>query len=348
MFVNLRYLEVTAGWGSCNQFETPFAEGMYPIPKLDTLKLRGYVPRDFARHMCQRGSTITELQLAILDAPVGGVDMSEEGPTIPDELPFPCSSRRQNPPPESQSGEGDSDQEIEDFEQAAIAPRALPILTPGITSGFSNLTRLYLCMPVKCNWPAEYSTSEIWSSAKSEREILHEWSALLRHCRNTLVHITLEQRPVCHNIRPVTYKDLTHPIYIWHHDLICPYSQWPKHTAFENHVIPVLTDEQGWPALRTLRLFGFGVESDRIHHWYSTYSNYLLVNPIVPSELLSVLSTRFPNLNIEAHLGRPMFFDVASGERVGGGDVFDSFLMFVDYEGNEACCDFSKKVAKYK
>jgi hypothetical protein len=69
-FVNLEHLEISALWESSSDMNVCEA----PLPglrKLTTLKLRGYLPKEFVRWLLKEPDRIEELQLAIFDRPVG-------------------------------------------------------------------------------------------------------------------------------------------------------------------------------------------------------------------------------------------------------------------------------------
>ncbi|KAF2253211.1 hypothetical protein BU26DRAFT_515585 [Trematosphaeria pertusa] len=230
---NLEYLEISALWKSPDEVE-PFKGGAQPLSKLQTLKLRGYIPAEFVRYACANPSTITELQLAILDAPIGSILCRE----------------RPNPPPPADP----EDDEPEDFDQEVVAPRPLACLTPEIISQFTSLTHLYLCRPCDGPEPAEGYTDicDIYTSIKSDTRALKEWASLIRSTRSHLSQLTLDQRPVGNSTEPDATENA---------EFLEEYCNGPGYLRFVELVLPALLEDADWPALRRIRLFGFENET---------------------------------------------------------------------------------------
>ena len=67
---NLEYLSISGYWTK-ERRPHPFQEPHHTLNKLRTLKLRGYIPPEFVRFSCKNSATITELQLAVFDDPIG-------------------------------------------------------------------------------------------------------------------------------------------------------------------------------------------------------------------------------------------------------------------------------------
>ncbi|KAF7350867.1 hypothetical protein MSAN_01648800 [Mycena sanguinolenta] len=130
------------------------AKSRAPLHNLRTLRLRGYVPKEFVQYLCQGTIGITNLELAVLDRPIG----------------------YDNPPLE-----GDED-DAEDFNTDAIAPRALAALLGAfdLAEQFPCLTRLRLCRPTESTNDCAHDD---YVSIVSDIAILKEWAALIRAAR---------------------------------------------------------------------------------------------------------------------------------------------------------------------
>ena len=141
-FVNLEYLEISGFWVPPST-SAPFLAPDHGLAKLRTLKLRGYFPKEFVQWLLKEPANIKQLQLGIMDAPVGS---SNVGPHEWINPPPPENRRPANM--EGMSGEEIAEWEgVEDLEQESVGPRALACLTPDIMSRLTNLKVLYLCKP---------------------------------------------------------------------------------------------------------------------------------------------------------------------------------------------------------
>ncbi|KAF2186922.1 hypothetical protein K469DRAFT_705452 [Zopfia rhizophila CBS 207.26] len=303
MFTNLEYLEVSAFWSSDNEV-VPLKLDTPPMSKLRTVKLRGYVPADFVRHVCQNAPGITELQLALLDAPIGSS----------------LYDNRKNPPPKAHAEdyEGMTEQEldalddVENFEsEECVAPRPLACLNSGIISRLTSLTCLYLCRPSKAkDFDNEYAFHDIYVSVPADKRALYEWAALIRATRSTLVHLTFDQRPVGDENEPDGTRNTEFMVY---------YCHGPGYQRFVDIVLPVLLEDDAWPALRSIHLFGFETDGRDISKYIPNYTGRIHRGV----DLKRQLSERFPDADVIVGLGRRMLVEEETGEVCSGGDVLD-------------------------
>ncbi|KAF2806851.1 uncharacterized protein BDZ99DRAFT_500896 [Mytilinidion resinicola] len=283
MFTNLEYLEVDAAWAALE----PFHSDAQPLAKLRTVKLRGYVPREFVQYLCQRPSHIVDLELALLDNPVGGT------------LPY----KRTNPPPKAlkppEDYEGMTEEEIgafddvEEFDEEQIAPRPLCWMPEGLGSQFTVLTRLWLCKPGEPAFDID-SWHSAYYSALSDKRALETWASIIRTARATIVYLTLEDRLSVEEIE-VESTDSDEFMQYYSHGL--------SYHRFVAIVLPVLMEEAQWPSLKQLQLYGIEIHD-------STHSRDR--HPHV--DIRSKLRQRHPHAKVETYLGRRMTFDHATGE----------------------------------
>jgi hypothetical protein len=298
IFKNLEYLELSAFWVE-PKFVAPFEVPQHPPPKLHTLKLRGYIPAGFVQYLCQSAETIKELQLGILDVPIGS---SMYNP-------------RPNPPPPVP--EDEDEDETEDLDHDQVAPRPLACLTPSILSNFTSLTKLYLYRPSESADPGSTTLSEQYISVRSDIKILNEWASLLRATRKTLKELTLEQKPVGDENEPDVTGNQTFMVSFCHER---------GYVRFVKIVLPVLLEKAEWPALQSIRLFGFesyGVKPD---------PSYPIREGV---DLMKQLKGRFPSVDVKSELGRRMLFTEQTGEVESGGDVLDCANGLSEDEDNE-------------
>jgi hypothetical protein len=234
MLQSLEYLEISAYWRPPRNFE-PFEAPEELMSKLQTLKLRGYVPAEFVQFVCANASSIANLQLGVINNPIGSANISG----------------RENPPPPVDS----EDEDAEDFADAEnIAPRPLTCLSPQIISKFSSLTNLYLCRPSEGAYPDHDAYCEVYTSRKSDTSVLHEWASLLRVARATLTRITFDQRIVAEENAPDGNDSA---------NFVEEYCNGNGYQRFVEIVLPVLLEEAKWPALKSIWLFGFEAEDAR-------------------------------------------------------------------------------------
>ncbi|ORY00252.1 hypothetical protein BCR34DRAFT_115843 [Clohesyomyces aquaticus] len=261
-FRNLEYLEVSAfAIPRETKSEIPFQHPAHSMDKLRTLRLRGFVPKEFVQYVCENAARITDLELSLIDEPVEGslepylIALEQNGP-IPIENSYSNSY---------EWVEGDS-----------IWPRPLAALTPHLVSQLTCLSRLYLCMP------SRVEGEDIFYSVDAENRIMSEWIGLLCACKQSLVHLILDLRPVAKE----TALDNSSNNEYMSDERRGAYADGFEH--FEHFVLPVLLDEDPWPALRTIHLFGIDVPP----------------------------RTRFPDVEIIVGLGKWMV-----GMHTGDGDI---------------------------
>ncbi|KAJ7308600.1 hypothetical protein DFH08DRAFT_823886 [Mycena albidolilacea] len=259
-----------------------------PLDKLRTVRLRGYLPKEFVRYVCQGATGITDLELALLDRPIGSSNYANE---------------RQNPPPgwkhiesevdgdawldgEDEDTASDKDSDAEDYEhEECVAPRALPtLLDSGIdlAAHFSSLTRLTLLRPAE-----SYPGLD-----------MQEWAALIRATRGTLEHLVLDQRPFGEEIETDATGDT---------EFLVRYPYGPGYERFVEHGLPVLLEENAqWPNLESIRLYGFDVPSEMAEKHSSS---------LQPQKLGLQVEARFKPLGVDVRsgIGRRMLYEDDDG-----------------------------------
>lgn len=293
-FTNLQYLEISGFWKTTDVAQ-PFVQPAHSLLKLRTIKLRGYVPIDFVRYACANPESVIDLQLGILDVPVGS---NQNG------------DRHSRPLPVA-----DFEKTVENFDHEQIAPRGLACLTSEIIPRLSSLACLYLIRPAQAKEASEEREFGLYTSARSDVELLNEWASVLRIARKTVTHVTLEQRPVGEELE-LDRKD--------NYEFMITYCHGPGYKRFVEIVLPVLLEDEEWPNLHSIRLFGFEPDSTGV-----LQSSYLEeVDGGV--DLVEQLQKRFPSVEVASCLGRRMLFQEDSGETLYGGDVLDSNGGFSD------------------
>lgn len=295
-FVNLEHLEISGFWVPPST-SSPFSPPEHGLAKLRTLKLRGYFPKEFVQWLFEEPACIEELQLGIIDAPVGtsNVEPSEWINPPPPE----------NHPPDDM--EGMSEEEIAKWESVEslvseyVAPRALACLTPDIVRRLTNLKKLYLCKPANGD---KLDEDFRYFSEPSDERILEEWNALIRATRKTLEHIVLDQRPVAEeNCADGT----TNKAYVRE----C--ANGPSYQRFVKMVLPALLEGEECPNLEVIRLFGFERFDEGVDEVYG--------DPDYPDGSVDVpgqLKAAFPEAEVTSHAGRRMIIWNDSGEILSG------------------------------
>ncbi|KAF2707477.1 hypothetical protein K504DRAFT_457968 [Pleomassaria siparia CBS 279.74] len=288
---NLEYLEISAFWNPPYK-PVPFSAFPDPLSKLRTLKLRGYVPGEFVSYVYQSASTITELELGLLVHPAG-LEMCQGA----EEYLLSC----------ARAEERDESGKYVVYVEAYMAPTI---------HQFTSLTRLYLCRPtpIEEDQDAHFfdfcGFSDFPSIISSEFGVLDEWATLLQATRNTLVHVTLDHRPVGDEYEPRNTSNIEYMIENCHGD---------GYFQFVDTVLPVFLHEQDWPALQTIQLFGF--ECDNLDH------------PLYEQgfDIDKQLQERFPNVRVTTGIGKRILYQYDTGTVVDWGDVLDSPDGFSDH-----------------
>lgn len=302
-FTSIEYFELSAYWtGPYNT--VPFRHPAQPLPNLHTLRLRGYVPLDFAKYMLESAPTITEMQLGILDAPISTMGECNPPPPVPEKYKHLS---------EEELWELDVD-DYEDFSTEYTAPRPLPCLSPEIALKFASLTKLYLCRP--CD-PGDDELC-MTHSKRSAQRILNEWVFLLRATQKTLVHLTFDHRPATEENAPDGTTNTEFMRY---------YCNGPGYHEFVETVLAVLLELE-WPALKIVWLFGFEWDGREVDDEDSPPHAYECQGVDLPGQL----KNRLPTVEVHSALGRRMIIWNDDGETISGGDVLDCGNGFSDDE----------------
>lgn len=291
-FVNLEKLELSGFWvppSTCAPFSTP----EHGLAKLRSLRLCGYFPRDFVQWLLKEPACIEELQLGIIDAPVGSANVQ------PSEWEYPPPLEQRRP----DGMESPLDEEIAKWENVGnlayeyVAPRALACLTLDIMGRLTGLKRLYLCKPANGD---KLDEDYLYFSEPSDKRILEEWNALIRATRKTLEYITLDQRPVAEeNVGDGSSNEA----------YVRRCANGPSYQRFVKMVLPALLENDECPNLKVIRLFGFEPDDEGVDECYGD-----LDYPNGSVDLLSQLQAAFPDADVTTHAGRRVVIWDDSGE----------------------------------
>jgi hypothetical protein len=297
-FRNLEHLELTVSWPlypkEWDSAHDVFALDHAPLVKLRTVRLRGYLPRAFVLYVCRGAPGITDLELALLDRPIGSC----------------LDHERQNPPPKWKDDEkddnevdGDGDEDTasdndsvagEYDHEECIAPRALSTFDGvDLTAQFPALTRLSLGRPAESTNPG---VQDAYVSIHHDIGILAEWAALIRATRGTLEHLILDQRPFAEYIEMDATDDA---------EFLAMFPYGPGYARFVEHCLPALLEEHvQWPRLKSIRLYGFDVPSEVAEKYSSE-----------PQKLLLMVEARFKPMGVDVRsgLGRRMMYEDDDG-----------------------------------
>ncbi|KAJ7825414.1 hypothetical protein B0H14DRAFT_3468601 [Mycena olivaceomarginata] len=286
-FRNIEHLELTVGWPydykDWDSAAQAFASMDHPpLDKLRTVRLRGYLPKEFVRYVCQGATGITDLELALLDRPIGSSNANE----------------RKNPPPgwkdiesevdgdawldgENEDTASDKDSDAEDYENEECC----------------RAPRLTLRRPAESLNPG-LDMQGVYVSLKSDLAILSEWAALIRATRSTLEHLVLDQRPFAEEIETDSTGDT---------EFLVHYPYGPGYERFVEYCLPALLEETAeWPNLKSIRLYGFDVPPEMAEKHSS---------PIKPQKLGLQVEARFKPLGVDVRsgLGRRMLYEDDDG-----------------------------------
>ncbi|KAF2874994.1 hypothetical protein BDV95DRAFT_564076 [Massariosphaeria phaeospora] len=223
-FRNLEYLEVSAFW---TRYDMPsLIRPSNRMSKLKTIKLRGNIPREFVRHVCQSANSITALQLGVLAR---------------QPEPFVSTRARSTLSPSA-------------LEELSNSAPPLACLTPSIISKFTSLTCLYLCRPTQAmEKEAGFDRDSENCCNGVENRILREWASVLRATKGTLAHITLDHRIIVAETR----RDGMHQRKASNREYMERIRNGPGYSRFVKTVLPVLLEHADWPALKAIRILGF-------------------------------------------------------------------------------------------
>jgi hypothetical protein len=298
-FVNLEHLEISMFWEpnpSMDVFQAPLPG----LRKLTTLKLRGYFPKDFVRWLLMQPERVEELQLAVLDRPVGNSNCAEGKNQV---NPPPLENQRPKDPKDMTEDELANADEHEDLTSCEwVAPRPLACLTPEIMSRLISLKRLYLCKPSN---GTKIDDDVLHFSTFSDERIFQEWNTLLRATRNTLQHLTLDQRPVAQeNVADGTRNK----------EYMRQCANSPSYTRFVEMVLPALLESNNCPNLEVIRLIGFEAHDEGVDEFYRNHVDHPNCSVDVPGQLRAA----FPNAEVSDYAGRRLISWMDSGEVMPG------------------------------
>lgn len=331
LFQNLEHLELIVKWpydfhiwdAATDAFQS---EDHLPLTKLHTLHLRGYLPKKLVIYLCQRASTIEDLELALLDRPIGGINRycRENPPPGPDE-PSPDDDASSSSSIDISSSASD-----ESFDHEQIAPRALAaLLDTDLLNSFTSLTHLSLIRPAESSkGDQHHHEPDVYVSPVSEQQILEEWRRLMAACRSSLEHLVIDQRPMAEEIEADSTGDAE--------DLIL-YPYGPGYRNFVERVLPILLGDEAaeFPKLKSIRLYGFDVPSDIEEGYLKRRPSRMTPLYRIGETLVGKVEARFGALgvNVECGLGRRMIYEDEDGTvRSIGADGFGGRMI----EANEA------------
>ncbi|KAK5940186.1 hypothetical protein PMZ80_007605, partial [Knufia obscura] len=326
-FKNLESLELIAGWPNHrgevregwtrNSMSFSPRGDCAPLTKIRKLHLRGYIPQDFARFVCQSAACINDLELALLDRPVCSKGMLDPITDV-----WKGSPRENNA--ELLKGVSETEQEnFDDYWEAFLRPLAA-LHETDIPEQFSSLRSLTLRRPAEARGRGDPRPG-CYVSVPSDKRILSEWARLIRASRSTVEHLVLEQRPMADDREPAGTDNA---------DFMALYAYGPGFSRFVEYVLPTLLEDADWPALKSIRLYGFDplgyvrkvcerVDPDEtLDDDYGDgppydYTEHDQERARLISEhcLLPMLQERFKPLgvNVDSVLGRRMLFDPFTG-----------------------------------
>lgn len=281
-FVNLEYLELSSAWTPRENL-VPFAVPKHALTKLRTLKLRGHMPFEFLQWLFKEPGQIEELQLGLLNFPIiGWLNYGFE------EIEKYITSHLRD----------DEDEDPEELYHEIVAPRPLACLSTHTVSLFKKLTKLYLYKPAS---PFDHIDLDLYFCEKSEKRILAEWRDLIRATRNTLEYIIFDQRPVAHHTEPEGTSNAEYMNMV---------AEGESYELFEEIVLPTLLENEQFPALKIIRLFGF--ERHDFEH-----DEGELCAPESEREEPRVharLQAAFPEAEITDHAGRRIIVNADTGD----------------------------------
>ncbi|KAH6645256.1 hypothetical protein BKA67DRAFT_107321 [Truncatella angustata] len=258
LFSNLERLELHGSWEAYwDGHGRAFDSSAPPLAALRSVKLFGYLPGNVVRYILRSAPTIENLQLGVLDAPVG-CNLAPSG-------------RRQNPPPR-RKGQLESDEDGDDettdddsLDGDEVAPRPLPLFHHGEMPAFPRLKLLHLCKPSQCD-PAHYGNlmlGDVTYSQRSEEASLSDWSGLLRAAQGTLETLVLEHRVVAEYIEGDGMSM---------REFIEACSCGPAEDHFMDRIVPVFK-EKAFANLRSVHMHGILVsaKSTQRRKWFRKF-----------------------------------------------------------------------------
>lgn len=326
-FQNLESLDLTFQWPydrecwdkSTEVLSTKLDE-IHRLQKLRVLRLRGYVPAPFVRWSCSAANKLIELELAILDRPIGSTLCYER-------VNPPLKSRRNNAENTNDDDtsviDEESDSGSEDFDHEQIAPRPLATLCEtDIPEQLNSLSSLTLRRPVESalHEGDAYYFHDPYTSTKSDENILFEWARLVRSTRRTIKHLVFDQRPAVEEIE----QDGT-----GNNEFLVYYPYGPGYRRFRDIVLPALLEDAEWPRLESIQFYGFEVTEDMA----MKYCKPPVHNRFDECSFFPRVQKRFKALNVDIAigLGARMLFQDETGAIQSGGDGF-GLWDFVDLE----------------
>lgn len=330
-FSNLKYLDLEVfawsdgGVSKCYHRHVSYTS-LQPMVNLQTVKLKGYVPAAFVQHVLSHASSITKLELGLLDEPHGSTESYRNPRGF---LSGRCGNWRENPPRKLPDGyevmndserrifhKGMSEEDVKELEDLrhlnrgpSVAPRPLASLDPG-TINQLTMTHLRLCKPADHDQSEVDMTDFTYFSNLSEARCLSQWAALIQAARQSLKVLVFDQRIFAVHAD----HDISSP-----EEHMCIFRYERSYDSFVETVLPVLLDESDWPQLEAIYLYGFELpEGYRVReNWPSVVEGEIdaHVDLFVGSvNIRQQLKDRFPHVRIGIAIGTWMFFDYGSGE----------------------------------
>lgn len=317
-FQNLESLELIVDWPhepkEWDIREQRFSDQEMSLPfltKLRNLRLRGYIPQNFARWVLTCPEKLKTLELSILDRPIGSNNFHKRKnpPPVRERDRYPLEDIEDDGgdiPWVTEVSDSDSDSE-EDLDAEAVGPRALAVCQDtDIPDKLATLSTLILTRPAQSSSEegVEFG-EEICCSIRSDRAILREWACLIRATRHTLQHLVLDQRPFCEEIE----MDGT-----GNNEFLELYPYGPGFQRFKDTVLPVLLEDIEWPMLKSIRFYGFDTPEPRQTE-PSHFSRWPSQQYIAQHTFWPRIKQRFEHLgvDIKSSLGLRMIFQNEDG-----------------------------------
>lgn len=332
-FQNLESLQISfderrrgdkENWDASNLAFISNRRKLKPLTKLRDLRLRGYAPAAFVQWACHGASDLLQLELAILDRPVGvftneDYDFLEQAGQLLMANEDDTLVRESASEPERENQEWDGPEPM-------IAPRPLAVFSDtDIPKSFTSVSTLILRRPTECSIYENTDRpphEKPFVSARSDEAVLNEWARIIRTAQTSIEHLILDQRPIA----AAQEQDA-----MGHVELMVAFPYGPGYRRFEKIVLPILLEDVEWPKLRSIRLYGFDLPE------HESQKGSGLPRTFEKRSFLRQLRDRFAGSGVDLGIGlsRLMQFTDDDGTIRIGGDGFGK-NCFCSLE--DGCC----------